>query len=71
MGNFSQFDSALIKSKAIEIKSRYRKGKIIYEEYERELNNLKKQYPGNFDELLEENVSNNRNEKLGEKMNEE
>jgi hypothetical protein len=31
MGNFSQFDSSLIKSKAIEIKSKYKKGKITYE----------------------------------------
>jgi hypothetical protein len=31
MGNYSQFDSNLIKSKAIEIKSKYKKGKISFE----------------------------------------
>ena len=30
VGNYSQFDSGLIKSKAIEIKSKYKKGKITY-----------------------------------------
>lgn len=33
MGNYSQFDTNLIKSKGIEIKSKYKKGKITYEEY--------------------------------------
>lgn len=32
MGNYSQFDSNLIKSKATEIKNKYKKGKISYEE---------------------------------------
>jgi hypothetical protein len=60
MGNYSQFDSTLIKSKAIEIKSKYKKGKITFEECEREINNLKKQYLGDFDALLTENTSDNR-----------
>jgi archaellum component FlaC len=53
MGNFSQFDKNLIRSKVIELKSKYKKGKIIYEEYERELNNFRKQYPGDLDEVEE------------------
>lgn len=51
MGNYSQFDKNLIKSKLIQLKSKFKKGKIIYEEYEREKNNLRKQYPGDIDEL--------------------
>ena len=46
MGNFSQFDKNLIKSKIIELKTKFKKGKVNFEEYERELGNLKKQYPG-------------------------
>jgi hypothetical protein len=54
MGNYSQFDKNLIKSKVIELRTKFKKGKIIFEEYERELNNFKKQYPGDFNELLED-----------------
>lgn len=54
MGNFSQFDRNLIKSKVIELRMKFKKGKVIYEEYERELNNLRKQYAGDFEELLED-----------------
>ena len=54
MGNFSQFDKNLIRSKVIELKSKFKKGKIIYEEYERELNNFRKHYPGDFEEIMEE-----------------
>ena len=46
MGNFSQFDKNLIKSKIIELKTKFKKGKVNFEEYEREFGNLKKQYPG-------------------------
>jgi hypothetical protein len=63
MGNYSQFDSNLIRSKAIEIKSKYKKGKITFEECERELNNLRKQYNGNLDDLLSDNTSATRSEK--------
>jgi hypothetical protein len=30
VGNYSQFDANLIRSKAIEMKNKYKKGKIIY-----------------------------------------
>lgn len=33
MGNYSQFDKNLIKSKVIELRMKFKKGKIIYEEY--------------------------------------
>ena len=33
MGNYSQFDKNLIKSKIIEIKAKFKRGKIIFEEY--------------------------------------
>ena len=51
LGNYSQFDKNLIKSKLIQLKSKFKKGKIIYEEYQRERNNLRKQYPGNIEDL--------------------
>ena len=54
MGNFSQFDKNLIKSKVIELRTKFKRGKIIFEEFERELNNFKKQYPGDPSELDEE-----------------
>ena len=31
IGNFSQFDKSLIRSKVIELKMKYKKGKIIFE----------------------------------------
>jgi len=31
MGNYSQFDKTLIKNKVIELKTKFKKGKIIYE----------------------------------------
>ena len=55
MGNYSQFDGALIRSKAIEIKSKYKKGKITFEEYEGEISKLRKQYNGSLDDVLNDN----------------
>ena len=34
LGNFSQFDRNLIKEKAMELKKKFSKGKIIHEEFE-------------------------------------
>lgn len=51
MGNYSQFDKGLVRSKLIELKSKYKKGKIDYEEYQIEFNKLRKQYPGDIDEI--------------------
>lgn len=53
MGNYSQFDKNLIKSKVIELRVKFKKGKINFEEYEREFSNFQKQYPGDPDELNE------------------
>lgn len=33
MGNYSQFDKNLIKSKIIELKAKYKRGKVNFEEY--------------------------------------
>ena len=56
LGNFSQFDRNLIKEKAVELKKKFSKGKIIREEFEGEMSKLRKQYPGDLDADLCENT---------------
>lgn len=58
LGNFSQFDRTLIKEKAVELRKKYNKGKIIHEEFDREWANLKKQYPGDLETDLVDNTPN-------------
>ena len=58
MGNFSQFDKTLLREKAVELRKKFNRGKIIHEEFEREWNNLKKQYPGDFEADMTEGTPN-------------